>query len=142
MKISLKIKKISHRLTVIYAVIFSVALVSVNVATYTSISYYIYQTSSSQLEIMNAAISKEIVTKDDIYEMNFEDSSRMVENIGLRVLVNGKTIYDTFEEFQQNLPEYTSGTVKYINNNSQMLYLNEKKDVIGLGTVLIQRACE
>ena len=139
MKISLKTKKISLRLAVVYAVIFSAALLSVNVATYISISYYVYQTSSSQLEMMNLAISEELVSKDNLDETNFESFSKIAENVGLRVLINGKTIYNTFEEFKLALPEYTAGTVKHIkNNNSQILYLNEKKEVIGLGTVLIQ----
>ncbi len=139
MKISLKTKKISLRLAVVYAVIFSVALLSVNVATYISISYYVYQTSSSQLEMMNLAISEELISKDNLDETNFESFSQIAENVGLRVLINGKTIYNTFEEFKLALPEYTTGTVKHMkNNNSQILYLNEKKEIIGLGTVLIQ----
>ncbi len=139
MKISLKTKKISLRLAVVYAVIFSAALLSVNVATYISISYYVYQTSSSQLKMMNLAISEELVSKDNLDETNFESFSKIAENVGLRVLINGKTIYNTIEEFKLALPEYTAGTVKHIkNNNSQILYLNEKKEVIGLGTVLIQ----
>lgn len=139
MKISLKTKKISHRLAVVYAVIFSVALLLVNVATYISISFYVYQTSSSQLEMMNLAISEGLVSKDNLDETNFENFSQIAENVGLRVLINGKTIYNTFEEFKLALPEYTTGTVKHMkNNNSQILYLNEKKEIIGLGTVLIQ----
>ena len=90
MKISLKTKKISHRLAVVYAVIFSVALLLVNVATYISISFYVYQTSSSQLEMMNLAISEGLVSKDNLDETNFENFSQIAENVGLRVLINGK----------------------------------------------------
>ncbi len=139
MKHRIKIKRISYRLAFMYACIFSIALLSVNTATYISVSIYINQTAAKQIEMINAAIRSELRTKNDLDEIDLESISQTAENIGSRILVNDVTVYNTFEEFNQVLPEVTTGTAKYLTEDAmKIIYLNEVIRIDGVGTVQIQ----
>lgn len=95
--------------------------------------------SSTQIEMINAAIRAELKTKNDLAEIDFESLSKTAENVGLRILIDDDTVYNTFEEFNQDLPEFTKGTTKCLmSNNKKIIYLNEIIKIDDVGTVQIQ----
>lgn len=123
-----KIRKISYRLTIVYAVIFFVALVSVNATTLLSINYYINQTSAQQLELIDQAIKKEINTLEDIQKIDFKNISQMTENIDINLIFGNKVIYETGERY--NLPLSVDTNIKMTKSvkagENKILYLNDK----------------
>lgn len=97
-----KVSKISNRLTIVYAMLFFVALISVNAATLFSINYYMNQTSSKQLELIDISIKNEMKSLEDINKINLKNISQMNENIDINLIYENKIIYDTGERY--NLP--------------------------------------
>ncbi|WP_410513625.1 ATP-binding protein [Paenibacillus sp. BR2-3] len=126
--IRLKIKKISHRLTIVYAVLFFVALVSVNAATLFSVSYYMNQSSKDQLELINQAVKKEIYVLQDVQEIDLKNISQMNENIDINLIYDNKLIFETGERYNLPLMDNTNlKTVKSIEvGEKKIIYLSDK----------------
>jgi len=121
-----KIRKISHRLTVVYAVLFFVALVSANAATLFSVNYYMNQTSAQQLDLINQAIKNDISVIEDIKTANFKDISQMSENIDINLISDGEVIY--YIGGRYNIPYHDTNTkvIKTVENNEDdYVYLND-----------------
>lgn len=102
----LRIKKISHKLTIVYALLFFVALVCVNAATLLSIGYYMSQSSIQQLELIDNAIKNEITALEDIQQIDFKNIAQMTDNVDINLIVDGQNVYSTGES--SNLPKLTT----------------------------------
>jgi two-component system sensor histidine kinase ArlS len=98
----LKLRKISNKLTIVYALIFFVALVSVNAAILFSINYYMNQTSIQQLELIDQGIKQEVRTFGDVPKIDLKKISQISDNIDINLIFNNRVIYDTGEHY--NLP--------------------------------------
>lgn len=123
-----KIRKISYRLTIVYAVLFFVALVSVNAATLLSISYYMNQTSAEQIELIDQAINKEIKTVEDINTFDFKNISQTTENIDINLRYENQVIYETGERY--DLPLHDDSNIKKVKateiHENKIVYLNDR----------------
>lgn len=122
-----KPSKISHRLTIIYAILFFVALALVNAATLLSINYYINQTSAQQLKLVNQVIANEVKTLKDIPNIDLNNISQITENVDINLIYHDRIIYDTGEHY--NLPAPDSSTIRKIfkteAGENKILYLND-----------------
>lgn len=136
----LQIKKISHKLTLVYALLFFVALVSVNAATLLSIEYYMNQTSIQQLELINHAIKNEIQTLADIQQIDFKNIAQMTDNVDINLIIDGQTVYNTGESYQ--LPVLTTIATTSVKSEdagkTEVLYLNDQQVLSGGKTMNIQ----
>ncbi len=122
-----KIRKISHRLTIVYAVLFFVALISANAATLLSIYYYVHQTSVQQLERIDQTIKNEIRIQEDIRTENLEDISQMSENIDINLMLDGKVIYNAGGRFNLPFDETDTKIIKTIKKEeAEFLCLKDK----------------
>ncbi|MEI6579019.1 MAG: ATP-binding protein [Eubacteriales bacterium] len=123
-----KIKKISYRLTVVYALLFFTALVSVNTATLVSINYYMNQTSAQQLVLIAQAVKKEIKVLNDIQRTNFTAISQMTNNVDISLVLNDAVVYETGESYNLPLPNDTNidKTKSVEIDDNKILYINEK----------------
>nr|WP_315019601.1 ATP-binding protein [uncultured Aminipila sp.] len=101
----LKIRKISYRLTIVYAVLFFVALVCVNAATLLSINYYMNRTSAEQIELINETIKKEIRTVEDVRPIEFKNISQTTENVDITLSYENTVIYGSGESYDLPLPD-------------------------------------
>src|SRR5665647_2740642 len=104
------IKKISHKLTIVYALLFFIALVFVNAATLLSIGYYMNQTSVQQLELIDNAIKKEVTVFDDTQRIDLKNIAQMTDNVDINLIFKDKLIYDTGKNY--NLPVPTDANFK------------------------------
>lgn len=136
----LQIKKISHKLTLVYALLFFVALVSVNAATLLSIEYYMNQTSIQQLEMINHAIKNEIQTLADIQQIDFKNIAQMTDNVDINLIVDGQTVYNTGESY--HLPVLTNIATTSVKSTdtgeTELLYLNDQQVLSDGKTMSIQ----
>ena len=123
------IKRISHRLTMVYAMLFFVALVSVNAATLLSVTYYMNQTSIQQLDSIDQALKGELKTLNDIQELDLNSIAQMNENIDINLIYDNKIIFKTGEQFDLPLPAVSlnSKIIQSIDmGGTKMLYLSDE----------------
>ena len=130
-------KKISFRLTMVYGVLFFIALVLVNVATLLSISYYMDQTSAQQLRLIDQAIRKEIHSFRDIKTVDFNSISQISDNVDISLIINNAVVYQTGREYHLPLPN--DANISIIKSteagDNKILYLNTEL-VLGDNKVL------
>ncbi len=133
----IQLKKISHKLTVVYALLFFVALVCVNAATLLSIGYYMSQSSIQQLELIDSGLKKEITTLATIPQIDFKNIAQMTNNVDINLIVDGQIVYNTGESY--DLPQLTNNTTKSIKSTDvgekELLYLNDQQ-VLADGKVM------
>src|SRR5665647_1879532 len=108
--IKFRTSKISHRLTIIYAMLFFIALALVNAATLFSINYYMNQTSVQQLEAVNQVIINDVGTLNDIPNIDLKSISQIAENVDINLTYNNRIIYDTGERY--SLPAPNASTIR------------------------------
>lgn len=125
--VKFKPTKISHRLTIIYAMLFFIALALVNVATLFSINYYINQTSAQQLRLVDQAIINDVKTLNDIPSIDLKNISQIAENVDISLMYNSRIIYNTGERY--NLPDIGSSAIGNVltaeSGESKIMYLND-----------------
>ncbi|MGE5631300.1 MAG: ATP-binding protein [Caulobacteraceae bacterium] len=125
--VRLKPNKISHRLTIIYAVLFLAALILVNAATLLSINYYINQTSAQQLKLVDQAIMNGVKTLKDIPNIDLKNISKIAENVDVNLIYHNRIIFDTGERY--NLPSPDASTIQKIfeteAGENKIMYLND-----------------
>jgi signal transduction histidine kinase len=125
--LTFKTTKISHRLTIIYALLFFTALALVNAATLFSINYYINQTSAQQLQMVDQAIINDVKTLNDIPNINLKNISQIADNVDINLLYNNRVIYNTGEPF--NLPSTDVGKIGRVlrgeSGENKIIYLND-----------------
>ncbi|AFA49478.1 sensor histidine kinase [Acetobacterium woodii] len=133
----IQLKKISHKLTVVYALLFFVALVCVNAATLLSIGYYMSQSSIQQLELIDSGLKKEITTLATIPQIDFKNIAQMTNNVDINLIVDGQIVYNTGESY--DLPQLTNNATKSIKSTDvgekELLYLNDQQ-VLADGKVM------
>ncbi len=97
--IKFRLSKISHRLTIIYAMLFFAALALVNFATLFSINYYINQTATEQLQAVDQVIINDIKSLNDIPKMDLKKFSQIADNVDVSLIYNNRIIYNTGEKY-------------------------------------------
>ncbi|SHI67306.1 sensor histidine kinase [Parasporobacterium paucivorans] len=132
--------KISHRLTLTYAVLFFTALALVNFATLFSINYYINQTSAQQLWRVDQAIATDVKTLNDIPNIDLKNLSQIAENTDINLIYNDRSLYNTGELY--NLPAVDTSTIgrtlKGESGNNKIMYLNNILILDGGETITVQ----
>ncbi|HWT75997.1 MAG TPA: ATP-binding protein [Mobilitalea sp.] len=122
-----KSTKISHRLTIIYAMLFFTALALVNFATVFGINYYINQTSVQQLQLVNQAIINDVKSLNDIPKIDLKKFSQIAENVDISLIYNNRLIYNTGEQY--NLLETGSSAAGKVltarSGDNKIMYLND-----------------
>jgi len=131
------IKKISHKLTIMYALLFFVALVLVNAATLLSIGYYMNQTSVQQLDLINSSLKEEITVFDDTQRIDLKNIAQMTDNVDINLIFKDKLIYSTGESYNALLStDFNKKNTKFEEaGDKKLLYLNDKL-ILADGNVL------
>jgi len=132
-----QIRKISHKLTIMYALLFFVALVLVNAATLLSIGYYMNQTSVQQLDLINSSLKKEITVFDDTQRIDLKNIAQMTDNVDINLIFKDKLIYSTGESYYALLStDFNKKNIKFEKaGDKRLLYLNDKL-ILADGNVL------
>lgn len=138
--IKYKPSKISHRLTITYALLFFVALALVNFATLFSIRYYINQTSAQQLHLVDQAIINDVKSLNDIPNIDLKKFSQIADNVDVNLVYNNRIIYNTGEQYA--LPEGQSKDVGKVftaeSGGNKIMYLNDALTLNDGAKIIIQ----
>lgn len=97
-----KLSKISHRLTITYALLFFAGLALVNFATLFSINYYVKQTVAQQLHAVDQVITNDVKSLADIPKMELKKFSQIADNLDVSLIYNSRIIYNTGEVYNLN----------------------------------------
>ena len=97
--VKFKPTKISQRLTIVYAMLFFVALAVVNFATLLSVNYYINQTSAHQLQMVSQTIVSDVKSLNDIPKIDLKKFSQIADNVDVSLIYNNRIIYNTGEQY-------------------------------------------
>lgn len=123
--IRFKLSKISHRLTIIYALLFFVALALVNVTTLISINYYTNQTSAQQLELVDHSIINEVKSINDIPNLDINNISNMIDNVDINLIYHDRIIYNSGEQY--SLPRDTEKIpITGESGEKKIMYYNDR----------------
>ncbi|MDD3062789.1 MAG: ATP-binding protein [Massilibacteroides sp.] len=123
--IRFKLSKISHRLTIIYALLFFVALALVNVTTLISINYYTNQTSAQQLELVDRSIINEVKSINDIPNLDIKNISNMIDNVDINLIYHDRIIYNSGEQY--SLPRDTEKIpITGESGEKKIMYYNDR----------------
>lgn len=124
----LRLNKISHRLTLLYALLFFMAIALVNLATLAGMRYYVDQTSMQQIYGVKQVIDTDIKTYSDIPNLDFKKLSDVASNVDVNIYEQGKLIYSTGEVYVFNtLPKSTSTGVQSLESGeSRVLVLTSQ----------------
>ncbi|HVI39682.1 MAG TPA: histidine kinase dimerization/phospho-acceptor domain-containing protein, partial [Anaerovoracaceae bacterium] len=119
-----KLSKISHKLTILYALLFFAALLLVNAATLMSINYYINQTSAEQLKLVDQTLVNDIKTLGDIPNIDMKNISKTINDVDINLIYHNRIIFDTGERY--DLPVSSARkAVTAETGESKVLYLND-----------------
>lgn len=99
-----KLSKISHRLTITYALLFFTGLALVNFATLFSINYYVKQNVAQQLQAVDQVITNDVKSLADIPKMELKKFSQIADNVDVSLVYNNRTIYNTGELYDLSEP--------------------------------------
>ncbi|MEN3003979.1 sensor histidine kinase [Dehalobacterium formicoaceticum] len=123
-----KSSKISHRLTITYAMLFFAALALVNFATLFSTNYYINQTAAQQLQAVDRVIMKEIKSLNDIPQMDLKEFSQIANNVDVSIFYNNRMIFNTGEQYNlQEVGNNAFGKVfTTVSGEDKIIFLNDK----------------
>lgn len=94
-----KTTKIAHRLTIIYAILFFVALAVVNFATLVSVNYYMNQTAAQQIQMVGQTIKNDVKSLNDIPQLDLKKFSQIADNVDVSLIYNNRIIYNTGEQY-------------------------------------------
>jgi len=131
------IRKISHKLTIMYALLFFIALVLVNGATLLSIGYYMNQTSVQQLDLINSSVKEEITVFDDTQQLDLKNIAQMTNNVDINLIFKDQLIYSTGESYKIQLStDFNKKNTKFQESGGKkLLYLNDQL-ILADGNVL------
>ncbi len=122
--IKFKPYKISHKLTITYALLFFIALALVNFATLFSINYYINQNSTQQLKSVDQAIKSEVKLLNDIQKIDLKQFSQIANNVDISLIINNEIIYNTGEKYILST-NITGNVVTTVSGDNNIMYLND-----------------
>ncbi|PKM90789.1 MAG: sensor histidine kinase [Firmicutes bacterium HGW-Firmicutes-12] len=138
--IKFKPTKISHRLTIIYAILFFVALAMVNFGTLLSVNYYINQTSAQQIQMVGQTIINDVKSLNDIPKIDLKKFSQIANNVDVSLIYNNKIIYNTGEQY--TLQETDSKDVGKVltaeSGENKIMYLNDTLTLDDGARIVIQ----
>ena len=138
--VKFKPTKISHRLTITYAMLFFVALALVNFATLFGINYYIAQTAAEQLQLVDQAIINDVKSLNDIPKIDLKKFSQIADNVDVSLIYNNRIIYNTGEQY--TLQETESKDVGKVltakSGENKIMYLNDTQTLNDGASIVIQ----
>lgn len=119
-----KLNKISHRLTILYALLFFVALALVNAVTLVSINYYMNRNAAQQLRLVDQAIINEVKTLNDIPNLDIKNVSKMINNVDINLIYHDKIIYNSGELYNLSFTAGQKGLIAE-SEEEEIMYLND-----------------
>jgi signal transduction histidine kinase len=125
--IKFKPSKLSHKLTITYGLLFFIALVLVNVATFLGIIFYLYDTAAKQLQLVDQVIISDVKSLNDIPKIDLENFSQIANNVDVTLIYNNRPIYNTGELYNLHGSESNAPGKVFTAEaaDNRIIYLND-----------------
>ncbi|GFZ33424.1 hypothetical protein CSC2_39500 [Clostridium zeae] len=144
MKLSIiKNAKISVKLTLIYAFMFSLVLLILSTVTLYGTKYFLYKQADKQVNDISTVLTNKINDETgelSLYNKDFLADLPSKENISIRLLDNNNNIINQSRDFNYNIKfNETNDKTKHLEQKEKhLIYLNTKLDSKNYGVVYIQ----
>ncbi|MBZ9686080.1 HAMP domain-containing histidine kinase [Clostridium estertheticum] len=139
----IKSAKVSVKLTVVYAVMFSLVLLILNASVLYGIKYYLYSQANKQVEdvkimVLNKAISK--TEQVDLSDKKIISDVPSKENISIRIVKEDGKVLNISTEFKYSIKikEPFDKIKKIKENDKHLVFKNLKIETVKYGPVYIQ----
>ncbi|WP_259472607.1 sensor histidine kinase [Clostridium estertheticum] len=139
----IKSAKISLKLTVIYAVMFSLILLILNASILYGIKYYLYGQANKQIEDVETIVLNNIVSRNehgDLSDKELVSDVTSEQNISIRILKQDGKILNKSKEFNYNIisKEPFDKTTKIKEDDKHLVYKILKTETQKYGVIYIQ----
>ncbi|MGH4137418.1 ATP-binding protein [Clostridium sp.] len=139
----IKTAKVSVKLTVVYAVMFSLVLLILNASILYGIKYYLYGQANKQIEDVKIIMLSKVMSKNKQIDLS---SGEMIsdipskENVSIRILKGDGKVLNKSEEFSYNIKtqEPFDKIINSKENDRHLVYKNIKIETEIYGPVYIQ----
>lgn len=135
--------KISLKLTVIYAFMFSLLLLVLNASILYGVKYYLYSQSNKQIEDIKTIITSKITNSSEHIALSDKEIVSDIpanENIYIKIIQKNGNVINSSDKFKYNieLKEPYGKTFKKESRDKHILYENISIDDKDYGTVYLQ----
>ncbi len=139
----IKSAKISVKLTILYALIFSLLLIILNASILYGIKYYMYSQANKQVEDVKTIVLNKVVSKNE--QVDLTDSELISDipskqNISIKILQKGGKVLNVSSEFNYNIKieEPFDKTRNFEKSERHLVYKDLKIETKEYGVVYIQ----
>ena len=139
----IKSAKVSVKLTIVYAVMFSLVLLILNASVLYGIKFYLYSQAYKQIEdvriiVLNNSMSQPL--KGNLSDKKMISDIPSKQSVSIRVLKLDGVVLDISKEFNYNIKiEQPFDKIKKIKQNDKtLIYKNLKIETVEYGSVYIQ----
>ena len=144
----IKSTKISIKLTIVYAFMFSLVLLLSNVSILYGVKYYLYNQANKQIEDIQTILLNKITSQNQQLELSDKEIFLDVpskQNVAIRIIQEHGKIINSTEKFDYNIKEPSYNTKKSADKEKHLedkerhlVYKNVKFEGKKYGTVYIQ----
>ena len=139
----IKSAKISVKLTILYAVMFSLVLLILNASILYGIKYYMYSQANKQIEDVKTMVLNKVISQNE--QVDLTDSELIADipskqNVSIRILQEGGKVLNISEEFNYNIKieEPFDKTRIFEKGEKHLVYKDVKIETKEYGVVYIQ----
>jgi heavy metal sensor kinase len=139
----LKFKKISLKLTLVYALVFSLVLLILNGSVLYGVKYFLVSQSFREVDSTSKSITTEIIQFEksnmNLYDHNLLRNINPKENIYVKILNSNGSIINTSSKWNVNIPIWRSlgETLKIETNEKHIVYKNNPIKFKNKGTLYL-----
>jgi len=134
--------KISVKLTIVYAVMFSLVLLILNASILYGIKYYLYTQANKQIEDVKMIVLNMVMSRNEHDLLGKELISEVPskQSVSIRILQENGNVLNKSREFNYNIIiEEPFDKIRYFKENDKhLVYKNLKIETIEYGLVYIQ----
>jgi len=139
----IKSAKISLKLTVIYAVMFSLVLLILNASILYGIKYYLYGQANKQIEDVKAIVVNNVMSRNehgDLSDKELISDVTSQQNVSIRILGQDGKVLNKSKEFNYNITvkEPFDKIKKFKKDDKHLVYKNLKINTKENGLIYIQ----
>ncbi|MCB2295690.1 HAMP domain-containing histidine kinase [Clostridium algoriphilum] len=139
----IKSAKISLKLTIVYAVMFSLVLLILNASILYGIKYYLYSQANKQIEDVKTIVINKIISQDE--NINLSDKKMISDvpskqNVSIRILKGDGKVLNLSSEFDYNIKvkKPFDEIMNIKEDDKHLVYKNIKIETIGNEVAYIQ----
>jgi len=139
----IKSAKISMKLTIIYALMFSLVLLILNASILYGIKYYLYSQANKEIEDVKLIVLNKVTPVNEHVDLLSKELISDVpskQNISIRILKGDKKVLNMSDQFNYNIKvkEPFDKTIISKEDNKHLVYKNLKIDTKEYGYIYIQ----